>query len=266
MATPDTGTSVGLTKVGLLTGLSYVSGVDYYKGINEQASALLPKGKHMKPNPPMVLVSLDCDQYVAYLEARDDAGVAEYLFAGVETLHAANVDFVVICSNTAHCVVPMVRQRLPSLPLLHIADCSASACKERGITTVGLLGTEPTMRDGSWLKSRLGEHGLTVIVPTEQASQRRCYDIICQELSFDIYKDESRDFLLVLVAEMQALGCQGVILGCTELELLLTREHEGRAALPLFRSAAVHITAAARVLAGAAALDDFSPSIGTSSS
>lgn len=249
-----------LKTVGMLTGLSYVSGIDYYRGVNEQTAALLPKGKHMKPNPPMVVVSLTCDEYVDLLSKRDDEGVISYLFKGIEILSTAKVDFVVICSNTAHIVYPTIQQRLPHLDVLHIADCTALACKAQGMTTVGLLGTAPTMRDGSWLISRLALHGLTVVVPAEAADRRRCYeDIIVQELSFEVFKDDSRDFLLELVEKLKHAGCQGVILGCTELELLVHPGCNDRAAVPLIRSAAEHITAASRVLAGEAALTDFLP-------
>ena len=243
--------------VGLLTGLSWVSGRDYYCGINEQTSALAPRGTSMARNPPMVIVSLDCDEYVTYLENRDEAGVCEYLFSGVQTLFDAKVDLLVIASNTAHCVVPTVRSRLPSLPILHIADTTAAAAKLQGMSTVGLVGTEPTMRDGSWLKSRLEMHGLKVLTPTEPAILRRCYDIICQELSVDVFTDESRVFFVDLVQQLAGVGCEGVILGCTEIELLVPTETV--TAVPLLRSAAEHIQAASRVLAGVATLEEFEP-------
>ena len=91
--------------VGVLTGVSYVSGVDYYKGINEQFADLSPRGTHMKKNPPMVMVSVDCDEYVTFLENHDSKGVEDYLFnEGVLKLVAAGIEFLVIASNTAHCV------------------------------------------------------------------------------------------------------------------------------------------------------------------
>eukprot|EP00746_Dinoflagellata_sp_MGD_P153088 gnl/MRDRNA2_/MRDRNA2_84066_c0_seq1.p1 gnl/MRDRNA2_/MRDRNA2_84066_c0~~gnl/MRDRNA2_/MRDRNA2_84066_c0_seq1.p1 ORF type:complete len:164 (-),score=25.45 gnl/MRDRNA2_/MRDRNA2_84066_c0_seq1:234-725(-) len=144
--------------VGVLTGVSYVSGVDYYRGINEQASKLMKQGKRMVPNPPMVMVSVDCDEYVDFLERGDDNGVKDYLLKGVARLHGAGADFLVIASNTAHICVDKVRSVIPDLPVLHIADTTGCAIKARKFKTVGLLGTEPTMRDGSWLKSQLAQH------------------------------------------------------------------------------------------------------------
>ena len=164
------------------------------------------------------------------------------------------------------------------LPILHIADCTALAIKEKGLSTVGLLGTEPTMRcsaflavlsaqclkqnwnrDGSWLKSRLASHGVAVKTPTDPAVLRRCYDIICQELSFDIFKPESAVFFMDQIKKFQEVGCQGVILGCTEIELLITAEVAETAPIPVFRSAAIHIEAAAHVLAQKKVVADFMP-------
>jgi len=243
--------------VGVLTGVSYVSGVDYYRGINERASKLLPMGRRMTPNPPMVFVSVDCDEYVDYLERGDHAGVKEYLLQGVRKLHAAGADFLVIASNTAHICYDRVCEALPGLPVLHIADTTAMAIRSRGFTTVGLLGTEPTMQDGSWLKSRLGAHGIHVLVPSEAADLRRCYDIICQELSFNVLKDESRAFFCGLCRSLQAAGAQGVVLGCTEIELLVSQADVPE--VPLFCSAELHVAAAARVATCQAAVGDFGP-------
>merc|ERR1740139_1796099 len=106
----------------------------------------MPRGKVMARNSCMVIVSLDCDEYVHLLESRAEVSVSEYLCAGVRRLRAAGADFLVIASNTAHICVAQVEKEMPELPLLHIADCTAAAVRARqGSLTVGLLGTEPTM-------------------------------------------------------------------------------------------------------------------------
>mmetsp|Transcript_125075 Transcript_125075/g.226822 ORF Transcript_125075/g.226822 Transcript_125075/m.226822 type:complete len:92 (+) Transcript_125075:40-315(+) len=87
-----------MSTVGVLTGLSYVSGIDYYRGINEKASKLMPKGAMMVKNPEIVMVSLDCDEYVRLLTEHDTDGVCEYLFRGVKKLHSAGIDFLAIAS------------------------------------------------------------------------------------------------------------------------------------------------------------------------
>jgi len=254
---PGTG---NLLRIGMLTGLSYVSGIDYYRGINEKVAKLLPRGRHMERNADMVIVSLDCDTYVSYLVEKDHSSVCEYLLKGVQNLHAAGAQFLVIASNTAHICCDAVAESLPSLPILHIADCVATVAKGQG--PVGLLGTEPTMRDGSWLKQRLRQHGIEVIVPALEKDRQTCYDIICQELSFDKLLPESRSFFVSLIRKLfcESGATGGVILGCTEIELLVKQDDVPE--VPLYRSAELHIDAAAQVHSGRASLVDFLPKHG----
>eukprot|EP00408_Alexandrium_pacificum_P001880 CAMPEP_0171228100 /NCGR_PEP_ID=MMETSP0790-20130122/38188_1 /TAXON_ID=2925 /ORGANISM="Alexandrium catenella, Strain OF101" /LENGTH=142 /DNA_ID=CAMNT_0011694233 /DNA_START=162 /DNA_END=588 /DNA_ORIENTATION=+ len=114
------------------------------------------------------------------------------------------------------------------------------------------------MSDGSWLKSRLAAHGVTVVVPSRAEDRRKCYDIICQELSYNVLKEESRQFFCQLCRSMLAEGAQGVILGCTEIELLL--KPEDLPDVPLFCSAELHIKAAARIAAGQCGVEYYAPS------
>eukprot|EP00747_Dinoflagellata_sp_TGD_P082389 gnl/TRDRNA2_/TRDRNA2_161670_c0_seq3.p1 gnl/TRDRNA2_/TRDRNA2_161670_c0~~gnl/TRDRNA2_/TRDRNA2_161670_c0_seq3.p1 ORF type:complete len:120 (-),score=30.70 gnl/TRDRNA2_/TRDRNA2_161670_c0_seq3:80-439(-) len=115
------------------------------------------------------------------------------------------------------------------------------------------------MRDGSWLKSRLALHGIEVCVPLADADRQRCYDIICQELSFGKFEAASRAFFVGLIRQLHGSegATGGVILGCTEIELLV--QQSDVADVPLYRSADLHIDAAARVQAGIASLEDFMP-------
>ena len=145
-------------------------------------------------------------------------------------------------------IADTVRRDFPSLEILHIADTTAAAVKAAGMTRVGLLGTRPTMSDGSWLKERLGAHGIEVVTPEREEDLRRCYDIICQELSFDVFTDESRAFFVEMATELVKSGAEGVVLGCTEIELLV--KAEDAPGVTLFASAALHMEAAARVSLG----------------
>lgn len=147
--------------LGLLTGVSYQSGLDYYKNINEQYMKLVPKGQLMPPNPSLVMVSIDCDRYAGMLVAGRWRDVALYIGRGVARLAKAGIDCLVICSNTAHLGVPVVRELYPDMPILHIADATAQAILQKGLTHVGLLGTEPTMRE-DYLKDQLRKHGIEV--------------------------------------------------------------------------------------------------------
>jgi aspartate racemase len=243
--------------LGLLTGVSYQSGIDYYKTINERFMELTPKGRLMPPNPDLVLVSVDCDEYAGMLAIdKDWAGVSRYIARGVARLVKADVDCLVICSNTAHIAVPRIRELHPLLPVLHIADTTARAVRACGISHVGLLGTEPTMRE-DYLKLQLAKHGIECIVPERDEDMARIFSFIMDELGFGVFKESTRAFFVDQVLQLSARGAKGVIMGCTEIELLL--RPQDTPSVPLFASARLHIDAAARVAAGLAHPSDFMP-------
>ena len=242
--------------LGILTGISYVSGIDYFKGINERVLANTPKCHAMSPNPSMVMVSVDCDEYVHCLISKSFAKTDEHLLAGVRKLVAAGCDILMIASNTAHICVPAVESNFPELEILHIADCCASRLKKQGLKKVGLIGTKPTM-EGNYLKARLLRHGITTLVPEEEPIQEEIYDIICQELSYNVFRDESRTKMVQAIRGLEARGVEACILGCTEIELLVQQEHVP--SLPLLPSAEIHIQTAADLLLGKVALEDLFP-------
>ena len=247
--------------LGILTGVSYVSGLDYFKTINKRVGELIDRAKcqRMPKNARLVMACVDCDTYVDFLEKGDTAGCSRYLMEdGVARLVAAGAEVLVIASNTAHLICPAVSSTYPQLEVVHIADTTAAAIKAAGYTRVGLIGTQPTMQDGSWLKTRLSAHGVEVVVPQREADLRRCYDIICQELSFDILTDESRAFFVGLARALVAeQGVQGVVLGCTEIELLV--EQKDAPDVTLFASAALHMEAAAKVQVGQLKVSELAP-------
>jgi aspartate racemase len=242
--------------LGILTGISYVSGLDYYKGINEKVLADTPTCHVMSPNPFLVMVSVDCDAYVHHLTEKSFSKVEEHLLAGVRSLVAAGCDILVIASNTGHICVPAVEREFSDLKILHIADCCASRLKRQGLSNVGLIGTQPTMEE-DYLKSRLLLHGVTTIVPDDKQTQEEMYEIICQELSYNVFRDESRTKMVDVIRGLEAWGAEACILGCTEIELLVQQEHVPD--LPLLPSAEIHIQTAADVLLGKVKLEDVLP-------
>ena len=243
--------------LGILTGISYVSGLDYFKGINEKVLAGTPHGHLMSPNPAIVMVSVDCDEYVHHLNLKSFARVSEHLLNGVRKLVVAGCDILVIASNTGHICVPAVESDFPKLKILHIADCCAVKLIKLGFSKVGLIGTKPTMEE-DYLKSRLSRHGITTLVPEEAQIQEEIYQIICQELSYNVFRDESRTKIVRAIRGLEAQGVEACILGCTEIELLVQQEHV--ATLPLLPSAEIHIETAANVLLQKVALEDVLPS------
>jgi len=244
------------TTLGILTGISYVSGLDYFKGINEKVLASTPQCHLMSPNPPIVMVSVDCDEYVHYLTLKSFAQVDALLLAGVRKLVAAGCNLLVIASNTGHICVPAVEKEFPKLNIVHIADCCALQLKKQGLSQVGLIGTKPTMEE-DYLKSRLLSHGITTLVPEDKQTQEEIYEIICQELSYNVFRDESRAKIVEVIRGLEACGAEGCILGCTEIELLVKQEHIPD--FPLIPSAEIHIQTAANVLLKNTYLEDLLP-------
>ncbi|MFT5196919.1 MAG: aspartate racemase [Candidatus Promineifilaceae bacterium] len=244
------------SSLGILTGISYVSGVDYYKGIHEKVLANTPKRHFMPPNPPITMVSVDCDEYVHYLTLKDFDQVSNYLLKGVDQLVAAGCDWLVIASNTGHICVPTVEAAHPSLKILHIADCCAYQLKQQGLTEVGLVGTKPTMEE-AYLHDRLARHGIKTIAPQEEAVQEEVYRIIYEELSFNDFQESSRQTMAEVIRELGRQGAQACILGCTEIELLVQQEHVPE--LMLLPSAEIHIQATADILLGNMQIDDVLP-------
>ncbi|CAM9264759.1 unnamed protein product [Ectocarpus fasciculatus] len=243
--------------LGILSGISYVSGLDYYKGINEKTMAALSVGTVMVPNPSIILVSIDCDQYAHFLMNRLYDSVSDHVLEGVRKLVHAGCEMLVIASNTGHMAVPKIEAEFPSLQVLHIADCCAHVIKSLGLSKVALIGTKPTMEE-NYLKDRLARHGVQTTVPETQSQRDDIFRIIVEELSYNKFLDSSR---AKMVSEIELLrrdhGVQACILGCTEIELLLAGVTiDGIALIP---SADVHITKIASVLAGKIKMSELLP-------
>ncbi|MEM7348446.1 MAG: amino acid racemase [Chloroflexota bacterium] len=242
--------------LGILTGISYVSGLDYYKGIHEKVLANTDKRHLMPPNPPMTMVSVDCDEYAHYLTSRDLDQVATYLLKGVDKLVATGCNLLVIASNTGHICVPAVEQAYPDLNVLHIADCCAYQLKRQGFTQVGLVGTQPTMEE-AYLHDRLAQHDIRTLVPQETEVREEIYRIIYEELSFNDFRESSRQTMVDAMRRLGEQGAQACISGCTEIELLVQQTHIPE--IPLLPSGEIHIETTADVLLGNRNLDDVLP-------
>lgn len=241
---------------GILTGISYVSGLDYYRGIHERVLAATPVGHLMPPNPPLSMVSVDCDEYAFHLTNGAFDRVAALLLEGVDKLVATGCDLLIIASNTGHICVPVVEAEHPDLDILHIADCSAYQLKELGISQVGLVGTRATMEE-SYLHDRLAQHGIETVIPEELSAREDIYRIIYQELSLNEFRPESRATIVQAIRALGARDVQACILGCTEIELLVQQEHVPE--LPLLMSAEAHIQFASEILLGNLSIEDVLP-------
>lgn len=222
--------------IGLIGGMSWESTVPYYRQINEAIKDRLG-GLH---SAKIVLYSVDFHEIERLQHAGDWEAAGAVLAEAARSLEAAGADFLVLCTNTMHKVAPGIEAAV-GIPLLHIADPTAVALKRAGHSTVGLLGTRFTMEQ-AFYRDRLSErHGLRVIVPGPQ-DRETIHRIIYQELCLGVVTAESRSEYRSVIESLASQGAQAIILGCTEISLLVNQQD---AAVPLFDTTAIHARAAA---------------------
>ena len=222
--------------IGLIGGMSWESTVPYYRQINEAIKDRLG-GLH---SAKIVLYSVDFHEIERLQHAGDWEAAGAVLAQAARSLEAAGADFLVLCTNTMHKVAPDIEAAV-RIPLLHIADPTAVELKRAGHATVGLLGTRFTMEQ-AFYRDRLSErHGLRVIVPGPQ-DRETIHRIIYQELCLGVVTAASRSEYRRVIESLASQGAQAIILGCTEISLLVNQQD---AAVPLFDTTAIHARAAA---------------------
>ena len=221
--------------IGMIGGMSWESSVEYYKLVNEGIHHVLG-GVH---SAKCVMVSVDFAEIeVLQTQARWEEAT-QMMVEAARQVEAAGADFLVICTNTMHMMADEVQAAI-HIPLLHIADVAGREVVKRGIRTVGLLGTRFTMQ-GDFYRGRLAEKfGLKVIIPSEE-DQTVIHDVIYNELVTGKIVEISRAAYLQIIEKMAAQGAEGVILGCTEIGLLV-KQSDCR--LPLFDTTPLHAQAA----------------------
>ncbi|ANB67251.1 MULTISPECIES: aspartate/glutamate racemase family protein [Aeromonas] len=221
--------------IGLLGGMSWESTVSYYQALNRGVRAQLG-GLH---SARVLLNSVDFAAIERLQHAGDWPATARLLAAEARKLQDGGADFLLIGTNTMHKVAPEIEAAI-DIPLLHIADATAAKLQADGITRVGLLGTRFTMEQ-DFYKGRLQERfGLAVLVPDE-AGRERVHRIIYDELCLGEIRESSRAEYLAIIEGLAAAGAEAVILGCTEIALLVG---DARAAVPLYDTTAIHAEAA----------------------
>lgn len=221
--------------IGMIGGMSWESTVHYYKIVNTVVKQKLG-GLH---SAQCLLYSVDFHDIEQCQVAGDWETSAAILTDAARRLEKAGADFVVICTNTMHKVADHIRRNI-SIPILHIADVTADALLQAGITSVGLLGTKYTMEQ-DFYTSRLKAKGLTVLVP-DAADRQLVNTIIYDELCLGKISPASRQTYIAVINKLAVQGAQGVILGCTEIGLLVQQEHTS---VPLFDTTLIHATGAA---------------------
>jgi len=217
--------------IGLLGGMSWESSAVYYQLINEKVRETLGGTYSAKS----VMYSVEFHEMETLQHAEDWNKLTEIMIDAAQKVERAGADFLVICTNTMHKMVPEIKEKI-SIPILHIADATAEKIKEKGIKKIGLLGTNFTMTQ-DFYKGRLEEeHWLKVITPNE-TDRQIIHDIIYNELILGNIKDESRKKYQDIIKKLKDQGAEGVILGCTEIPLLIKQKDSP---IPIFDTTKIH--------------------------
>jgi aspartate racemase len=225
----------------MLGGMSWESTLPYYRIVNQEVGRLLG-GVH---SARILLVSVDFQEIETLQHQGRWEELGAVLAGHARTLEEAGADFLVLCTNTMHLVAPAVEAEV-SIPLLHIADATGRRIQEAGLRRVGLLGTRFTMEEPFYRERLENDFGLIVDVPPLEAREA-VHRVIYQELVLGRIRDESRRIYRRIVSDLAEAGAEGVILGCTEIGLLLGPED---ASVPLFDTARIHAEAAAALALG----------------
>jgi aspartate racemase len=223
--------------LGLIGGTSWHSTVEYYRLINE----LVTNETGFDTNPPLILYSLNI-QVMRSGSAREI--VSTYLETG-QKLQTAGAQAIVICGNTPHMVYSAVQPRL-DIPIIHIADAAGAHAEKEGVKTVGLLGNRATMTRG-FMQSRLAERfGIGTVIPDEKGIDK-AHHYVANELTLGTFSPEAKAFFKEQMQRLRDRGAEGIILGCTELPMLLGPDDFD---LPMFPTTQLHAQMAADFILG----------------
>jgi aspartate racemase len=220
--------------IGLIGGTSWQSTVEYYRIINEAIEARLKNNHSAK----LLLYSIDFAEVEEQIKKNAFNEIRVMMIDSAKMLEKAGADCLLMCANTMHMFAPLVQDSI-SIPLLHIVDSVVPLIKENNITRLGLLGTKPTMQM-DFYKDRYIQQGLQILVPEVEEMDRIQY-IIFSELFKGIIEADSKQYLLSLIDNLISQGAEGIILGCTELPLIIKQTD---VTVPVFNTTELHALAA----------------------
>jgi len=221
--------------IGLLGGMSWESSIEYYRIINQETKKRLGKLHSAKS----MMYSVDFAEIEALQHQGNWSQLTKEMIKAAKNIENGGADFLVICTNTMHKMADEMQKEM-KIPIFHIADATAKAIKKTGIKKIGLLGTKFTMEE-DFYKGRLeNRHNLTVIVPSEE-DRNTVHKIIYNELVVGKINPESKEKYLAIINNLKAQGAQGIILGCTEIGLLIKQTDTD---LPVFDTTLIHASSA----------------------
>jgi aspartate racemase len=221
--------------IGLIGGMSWESSLEYYRILNETTKEKLG-GLH---SARCILYSVDFAEVEALQHQDRWEEAAQLMAAAGQSLERAGADFIVLCTNTMHKLADEIQDRT-HIPFLHIADATAQKIKAAGLRKIGLLGTRFTMEHDFYKGRLIDKYGLAVTTPDSE-DRAMIHRVIYDELCLGVVKDESREQYMGAMEKLVRAGAEGIILGCTEIELLI---HAGDSQVPLFPTTKIHAVAA----------------------
>ncbi len=220
--------------IGMIGGTGWPSTLEYYRIINQETNKRLGGLNSAK----IMLSSFNYAEIDALNKKEDHAGVYKLVLESVQKLKNCSVDCLVLCANTLHQYVEALEKEI-SIPVVHIADATADEIKKKELSKIGLLGTRFTMEMDFYTK-RLHQSGIESIVPPK-AEREFIHNAIMNELLKEQFKKETKNEFLNILNELQMRGAQGIVLGCTEIPLLIKQDDSN---LPVFNTLEIHAKAA----------------------
>jgi aspartate racemase len=224
-----------MKKIGLVGGISWTSTLDYYRYFNEGINAQLGKLNFAE----CIIYSVNFGEYAKHNAKYDWDGAYNMLFEAASKLKAAGADCILLGANTAHVVADRLAATI-DLPLLQVTTAVSNAIHKKGITKVGLLGTIYTM-ELDFYKDKLRENGIEPIIPESQAERVWIEDVLRDELGKGILNPETKKGFLAMMDKLVKRGAEGIILGCTEIPLIIKQEDTS---IPVFDTTYIHAMAA----------------------
>lgn len=220
--------------IGLIGGTGWVSTIEYYRIINKEINKRLGGNNFAR----CILYSLNHGDIIEFNKKNDMNGVYLLLLNAANKLIEAGAEFILLCANTTHMFADRLEKEI-SVPLIHIGEATAREIKRKKLSKVGLLGTKMTMKL-DFFKSKLREENIGVVVPNPD-DMEFINNSILDELIKDIFTEPTRDKFKLIIKELQSNGAEGVILGCTEIPLLIKQED---VEIPVFDTTLIHSLAA----------------------
>ncbi|AOE50577.1 aspartate racemase [Kangiella sediminilitoris] len=221
--------------IGLLGGMSWESTANYYKAINQEVKQRLGGLSSAK----ICLYSVNFAEIEQLQHQEEWQKTADILSEAAQLVEKAGADFLLICTNTMHKVAPEVESAI-NIPLLHIADTTGQQLVQNGIKSVGLLGTQFTMEQDFYKKRLTDKFGIDVLVPQDK-ERKQVHEIIYNELCRGEINQSSKETYLDVINNLKQAGAEAIILGCTEIAMLVKPEDTS---VPLYDTAAIHASAA----------------------